>query len=182
MNKVDLSIYNNQWYKPGSPIKRGIWYIINFMLFKSSLFPISFCKIVILRWFGAKIEEGVVIKPCVNIKYPWLLEIGANTWIGENVWIDNLGLVKIGKNVCISQGALLLSGNHDYSSKSFDLIVKSIVLEDGVWIGAKAIVCGGAICKEHSVLAVASVTAGSLEPYSIYKGNPAVFQKNRNIL
>lgn len=182
MSKVDLSIYNNQWYKPGSPVKRGLWYIANVLFLKSSLFPFSFLKIAILRLFGAKIGQSVVIKPCVNIKYPWLLEIGANSWIGEKVWIDNLGLVKIGKNVCISQGALLLSGNHDYSSKGFDLIVKTIEIEDGVWIGAKAIVCGGAICKEHSVLSVASVTAGTLEPYGIYKGNPALLQKQRNIL
>ncbi|MDZ7624210.1 MAG: hypothetical protein U5J96_07185 [Ignavibacteriaceae bacterium] len=95
---------------------------------KSSLpWPNSF-KIFALRFFGAKVGKGVIIKPCVNIKYPWFLEIGDNVWIGEEVWIDNLGKVKIGNNVCLSQGALLLCGNHNYKKETFDLIVGDITL------------------------------------------------------
>jgi putative colanic acid biosynthesis acetyltransferase WcaF len=37
------------------------------------------------------------------------------------VWIDNLDDVSIADNVCISQGALLLSGNHNYKKQIFDL-------------------------------------------------------------
>ena len=66
--------------------------------------------------FGAKIGKGVIIRPGVSVKYPWKLQIGDNTWIGENVWIDNLSNIIIGKNVCVSQGAMLLSGNHNYKN------------------------------------------------------------------
>ena len=125
--------------------------------------------------------KGVVIKPKVSIKYPWKLTVGDNTWIGENVWIDNLDTVNIGANVCISQGALILSGNHDYSKTTFDLIVKPITIEDGVWIGAKSIVTQGVVCKSHSVLAVNSVASSNLELYSIYKGNPAEKIRDRKI-
>ncbi len=61
--------------------------------------PFSGLKCSILRLFGAKIGKKVVIKPGVNVKYPWFLEIGDFSWIGEDVWIDNLGKVKIGANV-----------------------------------------------------------------------------------
>ena len=115
-----------------------------------------------------------MIKPKVNIKYPWKLSIGKNTWIGESVWIDNLDHVNIGANVCISQGAMLLTGNHDFRKDTFDLIVKPIVLEDGVWIGAKSIVCPGVICFSHSILAVGSVSSKNLAAYTVYRGNPAV--------
>ena len=60
-------------------------------------------KIVLLKWFGAKIGKGLVLKNDVIIKSPWNLEIGDNCWIGEKVWIDNLDWVEIGSNVCISQ-------------------------------------------------------------------------------
>jgi putative colanic acid biosynthesis acetyltransferase WcaF len=132
--------------------------------------------------FGAKIGKGFIIKPNVNIKYPWFLTVGDNVWIGENVWIDNLVMVVIGNNVCLSQKAFLLTGNHDYSISNFELTAKEILLEDGVWIGAGSVVCPGVICKSHSVLAVASVATKSLDSYAVYQGNPAVKVRERVIL
>lgn len=171
--KTNLSSYDNSWYKPGNKIKIIIWYYINLTLFISKWNIFSFIKTSILKIFGAKIGKGVVIKPGVNIKYPWLLSIGDCTWIGENVWIDNLALVTIGSNCCISQGAMLLCGNHNYKKSTFDLIVKPITLEDGVWIGAKSIVCPGVIAKSHSILSVGSIISKSMSPNTIYRGNPA---------
>jgi putative colanic acid biosynthesis acetyltransferase WcaF len=123
--------------------------------------------------FGAKIGTGVIIKPAVNIKYPWNLEIGNHSWLGEKVWIDNLVKVTIGNNVCLSQGAMLLTGNHNYKRQAFDLIVEGIKLEDGVWIGAKSLVCPGVTCFSHSVLSAQSVATINLDAYFIYSGNPA---------
>lgn len=179
--KVDLSKYNNSFYNQGSAIKRTVWYFVNLLIFKSGIFPFYSLKTFLLRMFGAKIGKGVVIKPNVNIKYPWLLEISDYCWIGENVWIDNLDKVFIGSNVCISQGALLLCGNHDFSKTHFDLIVNPIILEDGVWVGAKSIVCGGVTLYSHSVLSVSSVATTSMEAYGIYRGNPALKIKDRII-
>ena len=179
--KTDLSSYQNDWYKPGGSIKILLWYFINALFFINPLNPFSSLKKVLLRFFGAKIGTGVVIKPGVNIKYPWKLTIGNHVWIGEDVWIDNLDEVVIEDNVCLSQGALLLCGNHDYKKTSFDLIVKPITIKEGAWIGAKSTVCGGVTCASHSVLAVGSVTAKDLEAYSIYQGVPAQKVRERVI-
>jgi len=121
------------------------------------------------------------LKPSINIKYPWKLSIGDFSWIGEKVWIDNLGEVDIGKNVCISQGAMLLTGNHDYKKQGFDLMVGKIILEDGVWIGAESLVCPGVVCATHAVLAAKSVATQDLSAYQIYQGNPAHIVKERVI-
>ena len=181
MQEVDLSKYDNSWYQPGGKLKRILWYVFNVMFLLNPMNPFNGLRKFILRLFGAKIAEGVVIKPRVNIKYPWNLEIGAHTWVGEKVWIDNLGTVTIGPNVCLSQGAMLLSGNHNYKKVGFDLMVEPITLEAGVWIGAWAIVCPGTVCKTHAVLTVKSVASGSLEAYGIYTGNPARLVKKREI-
>ncbi|RZK12567.1 MAG: colanic acid biosynthesis acetyltransferase WcaF [Flavobacterium sp.] len=172
--KTDLSNYNNSWYNPGNFLKRTLWYYTSLLFFQNSIFPFSSFKIFLLRVFGAKVGKGVLIKPNVAIKYPWKLNVGNYTWIGEKVWIDNLADVIIGSNVCLSQGSYLLTGNHNYKSPDFNLIVKPIFLEEGVWIGAKAVVCPGVTCKSHAVLAVSSVATKDLEAYSIYQGNPAV--------
>ena len=107
--QVDLSSYNNSWYNPGGTfIKRFLWYYVNIIVFKNAYNPFSSFKVKLLRFFGAKIGRNVIIKPAVNIKYPWKLSIGNNVWIGEYVWIDNLAYVAIEDNVCISQEFLLI--------------------------------------------------------------------------
>ncbi len=178
---TDLSAFRNHHFKPGGFLKRGIWYLVNFMIFDSAWIPFSYLKVLILRFFGAKVGKHVVIKPNVNIKYPWFLEIGNHTWIGEKVWIDNLGKVSIGDNCCISQGAMLLTGNHNYKKPTFDLVVEPIHLEDGVWVGAQSVVCPGVRCENHSVLTVGSVATRNLKSYSIHQGNPAKSLKSREI-
>lgn len=179
---VDLGKYDNSWFEPGRGFgARFLWYCINALFFNSYLMPVSFVKVALLRFFGAKVGKGVVIKPCVNIKYPWRLSVGDNSWIGENVWIDNLCDVLIGNNVCISQGAYILTGNHNYKSSSFDLIIKPVLLQDGVWIGAKAVVCPGVTCYSYSILTVGSVATSDLPEYSISSGNPASVKKDRTI-
>ncbi|MDA3946974.1 MAG: WcaF family extracellular polysaccharide biosynthesis acetyltransferase [Helicobacteraceae bacterium] len=182
MNKVKLHQYNNDNYKPGGTLKKMLWYFTNMLFFKTLLpFPSSM-KTALLRAFGAKVSQGVVIKPDVNVKYPWFLEIGEHCWIGEGVWIDNLAEVTIGSNVVLSQGTYLLTGSHDYKRETFDLVLGEIVLEEGVWIGAKATVCPGVTCRSHSVLAVGSVATKELEAYTIYQGNPAEAKRKRNIV
>jgi len=174
--------FNNDWYHPGaSKLKMIAWFLLNALFLRNSLNPISSIKVSLLRLFGAKIGKGVLIKPAVNIKYPWRLTIGDHTWIGENVWIDNLADVTIGANVCLSQGAFLLTGNHNYKKSSFDLMIGPITLEDGAWIGAKSTVCPGVTCLSHAVLAVNSVATSDLQPYTIYSGNPAKEVRKRTI-
>jgi putative colanic acid biosynthesis acetyltransferase WcaF len=180
---IYLQNYDNSWYDPGaSKLKQILWYFTNILFFINPLNPFSSLKVFLLKLFGAKIGIGVNIKPNVNIKYPWHLSIGNFSWIGEGVWIDNLTSVSIGSNVIISQGAMLLAGNHNFSKSTFDLITGKIILEDGVWIGAKSIVCPGVTCKSHSVLSVNSVANSDLEAYMIYQGNPAAAKRERKIV
>ena len=182
LKSVQLARYNNSWYRPAPPWKVWLWTLLNVCFFNNGLALFNGLKCWMLRRFGAQLGNGVVIKRWVSIKYPWFLEIGNNVWIGEKVWIDNLTNVHIGNNVCISQGALLLTGNHNYSKETFDLMVGAITLEDGVWLGANSTVCAGVTCATHAMLTVGSVATKNLDSYSIYQGNPAVKTKRRNIM
>lgn len=179
-NSTRLDLFNNNWYRPGPVWIRVCWFVFSHLFFMSG-FPISAVKRWLLRLFGAKVGSGVVIKPHVNIKYPWKLQIGHHVWIGEGVWIDNLADVTIGDHACISQGAMLLCGNHNYKKTTFDLIIGKIRIDNGAWIGAQCTVCPGVRCGSHAVLTVGSVATTHLEPYSIYQGNPAVKIKDRHI-
>lgn len=183
MIKTDLSTYNNTWYYPGQGrLKCILWYYVNFFFLKSSWNVFTGLKVKILRTFGAKIGKGVMIKPCVNVKYPWNLEIDDYAWIGENVWIDNLVKVSIGKSACISQGAMLLCGNHNYKKSTFDLIVGEIHIGDGAWVAAQSVVCPGVTLHSHAMLGVQSVATRDLEEYTIYRGNPAAKIRKREMI
>lgn len=180
--RVRLATFDNSWYAPGGRWKLAAWYFCNLLFVNTGLpFPSSL-KVSLLRAFGAEVGHGVVIKPNVNIKFPWLLVIGDDVWIGEGAWIDNLARVWIGNDVCISQGAYILTGNHDYKSTAFDLVVKPVTIEDGVWVGAKATICPGVRIATHAIVTVGSVLAKDAEPYMIYAGNPAQAVRRREIV
>ena len=182
MSKPDLSAYDNSDFNPGKGfLFRTIWFYLNSWILKSYLFPVSSLKIFVLRLFGAKIGRGVVIKPNVNIKYPWNLSIGDYTWIGEGVWIDNLTQVTIERNCCISQNALLFCGNHNFKKVTFDLMTQKVELKEGSWVGANATVCPGVVLFENAILTAGSVATSSLDENGIYQGNPAQKIKERTI-
>ncbi len=183
MNKTQLKKhFDRKDFDPGAPaIKIYLWYFFNTVFFRSGLIPFSSVLVAMLKLFGAKIGRDVRIKPFVNIKYPWKLTIGDHTWIGENCSIENLAEVTIGANVCLSQGSMILTGNHNYKLSSFDLITLPVIIEDGAWIGAKGVVCPGVKVGSHAILTVNSTANKHLDPYKIYQGNPAVIVRERNI-
>jgi putative colanic acid biosynthesis acetyltransferase WcaF len=172
---------NIDFYHGRNIFVRVMWYFISIFFFQTKFPYPSIIKVFFLRLFGAHIGDNLLIRPNVTIKQPWRLRVGSHVWIGENVWIDNLVFVSIGSNVCISQGSFLLTGNHNYKKSSFDLITGEIILEDGVWIGAKAIVGPGVICHSHSVLSAGSTTFHNLDKFGIYQGNPASIKRIRSI-
>lgn len=181
MPKTRLDQFDNSDYNPGPWLARILWVLVSGLFFQTCFPWPSSLKGLWLRVFGAKVGRRVVIKPRVTIKYPWKLTVGDYCWIGENVWIDNLGQVTIGSHCCLSQGALLLCGNHNYKKTTFDLMVGDITLEDGVWIGARASVGPGVICHSHSVLALGSIATQDLDAWTVYQGQPARVKAKREL-
>ncbi|WP_213803602.1 WcaF family extracellular polysaccharide biosynthesis acetyltransferase [Granulicella sp. dw_53] len=180
---IQLRNYNNSWYRPGRSILwRSAWLFFGLPLFRCSLLPFSALRVSLLRLFGAKVGAGVVIHSEVVIKYPWHITIGDHCWIGERSWIDSLTSVRLGNNVCISQGAYLCTGNHDWSDPNFGLMVRPIELKDGSWVGAKSMLLPGATLSEGAIAAAGSVVSGAIPSFEIFAGNPAVFLRNRRVV
>jgi len=174
-----LAEFRNPEFSRGrSRAVETLWLAVQWA-FVSSWLPGSAHRRAALRLFGAKIGAGVVIKPGVRVKFPWRLEIGEHSWIGEDVWIDNLAPVVIGADCCVSQGAYLCTGSHNWKSRTFDLITKRIRVEDGAWIAAKAVVAPGVVVGEGAVLGLGSVATRDLAPSGVYRGNPAIPEGER---
>lgn len=174
MHKVQLGAFSTGTFDKGaSLLKITLWYFVNTLIVRASWNPFMRIKVMLLKAFGAKIGKGLVIKNNVIIKSPWNLVIGDYCWLGEGCWIDNLDKVTISSNVCISQGALLLTGNHDYTISSMPYRNAPIIIEDGAWIGARTTVCPGVTVHENAILTVGSIATKDMEENGIYQGNPA---------
>lgn len=171
--RPNLAAYSSGGFCHGRPVVVFALWILVDALFVSSWLPGSIHRRWILRAFGASVGRGVIIKPRVRIKLPWRLVVGDNAWIGEGVWIDNLDIVTIGADACLSQGAYLCTGNHDWSRPAFDLRVRPIVISAGAWVAAKSVVGPGVTVGEGAVLVLGGVAMADLAPWSVNKGNPA---------
>jgi len=176
---IDLSLAGKGNYRA----KRGalielIWFVVEACVINNKLLPLSSVRVALLRLFGAKIGTGCRFVHPLRVKSPWNLEVGDNCWFGVDVWIYNQALIRIGSNVCISQGTFLSAGSHDMST-TMDLRVAPIVIEDGVWITSKCVVQMGVTIGRSAVVTPLSVVHRSLDPEGVYGGNPCRYIRNR---
>jgi putative colanic acid biosynthesis acetyltransferase WcaF len=163
----------NAGFRRGRPaLVEALWLAVQALLIRSFV-PGSAHRRLLLLIFGARIGRRVTIKPGLRVKFPWRLTVADDVWIGEDVWIDNLAPVEIGADVCVSQGAYLCTGSHDWSAPTFDLIVKPIRIESGAWIAARATVGPGVTVGRGAVLTLGSIATAGLKPVTIYAGTPA---------
>lgn len=162
----------------GKP-KEIFWYLIKRIFFLSSIPYPSKIKVIILKSFGAKIGSGVIIKPRVNIHFPWKLTIGNNVWIGEEVFLLNFEPLTIGNDVCVSQRAFLCGGNHNFKDPSMPYRNGPITICNGSWVGASVFVGPNVEIGIDSVVTAGSIVTSTLTSNGIFRGNPAEFIKPR---
>lgn len=155
------------------------WYLVKCLFFLSPLpWPMGL-KRQLLKRFGAEIGSGVVIKPRVNVHFPWKLKVGDHCWIGEEVFILNFEPVTLGDHVCISQRAFLCTGNHDFRDPAFAYRNAPITVESGAWVGGQCFVGPGVTIGREAVAAAGSVVTDNLPPAKICRGNPCRPVKDR---
>jgi len=130
-------------------------------------------RVFLLRLFGARIGRKVHVYPSARIYFPWNLEIGDWSAVGEGACIYNLGPIRIGRHVTISQYAHLCAGTHDYRDPSFPLLKTPITIEDQAWICADAFIGPGLTVRQGAVVGARAVVVGNVDAWKIVAGNPA---------
>jgi putative colanic acid biosynthesis acetyltransferase WcaF len=160
---IDLSLAG-----PGNFVaKRGffielIWFFLEACIINNKLIPVSFVRVALLRAFGARIGKNCRMPHPIRVKAPWNLQVGDNCWFGVDAWIYNQTDIRIGHDVCISQGVFLTTGSHDVGG-NMDLQVAPIVIEDGVWITSKCVVQMG-VTIGRSAVVTRCVSSGNASP------------------
>ena len=108
------------------------------------------------------------------------IEIGCNTVINRGTYLDGRDTLKIGNNVNVSHGSLIQTLTHDPHNPDFVCLCKPVVIEDHVWIGARAIILPGVTIGEGAVIGAGSVVTRNVPPYTIAVGSPARVVKDRS--
>lgn len=155
-----------------------VWFFVEACFINNKLIPVSFVRVALLRAFGARIGRNCRMPHPIRVKAPWNLSVGDNCWFGVDAWIYNQTDIRIGSNVCISQGTFLTTGSHD-AAGNMDLQVAPIVIEDGVWITSRCVVQMGVTIGRSALVTPQSVVHRSLEAEGVYGGNPVRFIRKR---
>src|SRR5688572_13672435 len=128
-------------------------------------------------WLWGRVRFGALVRNrgsgCVchwtsELKYPENISLGDGVVIGTNVSIGAHSPIRIGNRVRISTDVIIESAGLDFNDAHppYSHVSHPIVIEDGVWIGARAIILGGVTIGCYSVVAAGAVVTRSMPPYS----------------
>lgn len=160
-------------------VARLIWAACEASLYRFSFHTASDFRAALLRCFGAKVGKRCTIRRTSRIYYPWRLDLGDLSTLGDGAIVYNLGRVTIGSRVTISQEAYLCAGTHDYRRSDMPLLRLPIVIGSDAWICARAFVMPDVSVGEGAILGACGVATHDLDPWTIYGGNPATRIKAR---
>ena len=150
-----------------------LWWIAEALLFGPSPQVAYAWRRWLLRQFGAKLGEGVMLRPSVRTTYPWKVTIGDHAWVGDNVVLYSLGEISIGANAVVSQNSYLCAGAHDYAQPDFPIFAKPIRIEPEAWLAADVFVAPGVTVGRGAVVGSRSSVFADLPPMMVCFGSPA---------
>lgn len=138
--------------------------------------PNSFVRVVMLRCIGASIGSSTFISSKARFEFPWRLNIGNNSYIGEGVLLDcRGGTIYIGDSADISEGAMIYTLSHDIYSKTFAVKGGDIHIGDRSWVCAGVKLLPNSAVGNGCVVGANSVLSGDATAFGLYVGIPALF-------
>ncbi len=171
---------NAQKYPLRVQLMRVFW-AFGKVLFRLVPRPLYGPRRFLLKCFGAKIGRNVNIANTATIYFPWNLEVGDWSSIGERAMIYNLGKITVGKQATISQGAHLCAGSHDYRNPAMPLLTLPISVGEKAWICADAFIGPNVTVGDGAVVGARAVACKDVEPWTVVAGNPAKEVRKREM-
>jgi len=166
-------------FRGRSAVYTQIWWIVQSTLFRMSPQVFYGWRRWLLRLFGARIGKGVIIRPSVQVTYPWKLKVGDFCHIGDEVVLYTLGEIEIGDCAVVSQRSYICTGSHDHTSPTFDIYARKIVIEPEAWLATDVFVAPGVLIGSGAVVGARSSVFSDVPPGVIYVGSPARFVGTR---
>jgi putative colanic acid biosynthesis acetyltransferase WcaF len=149
-----------------------LWYLLQETLFRYSPVPCYGFRRWLLTLFGCKLGQGARVRPRARLHYPWRIEIGDHSAIGDDAWLYSMDTIKIGAHSVISQKSFLCTASHDYRDPRFRLTHQPITVGNGVWIAADVYVAPGVTIGDNAVIGARSSVFHDMPPGMVCYGYP----------
>jgi len=157
-------------------IRRTITVILEFEVFVLHLIgviPSHHIRRFFYRIGGIGIDSGSTIHTGARFYNPWNIKIGKDSIIGEGAVLDGRNDLLIGDHVDIASEVMIYNGEHDVNDPSFKAVFAPVVIEDYVFIGARAIILPGVTIKKGAVVGAGAVVTKDVPEFTIVGGVPA---------
>lgn len=179
---VDLSKYDQSGFDRGRPSWFVLlWWLIQAIAFPLSLHNFNFLRCWLLSLFGAKIGKKVVIRPTARFTYPWKVEIGDYSWIGDNVVFYSIDRIQIGSHSVISQKCYLCTASHDFEDEAFGLITAPLKIGNGAWVATDCFIAPGITIGDNAVIGARSTVFKNIPNRTVAWGSPCCAKYKRKI-
>lgn len=130
---------------------------------------------LIRRIFPAMGENSRVSAPLTAIR-PHMVKIGKNVVVMPGCLMMSSGGITIDDGAMIAANVQLISNNHDLYERQV-ITCKPVHIGKNAWIGAGATILPGVTVGDNAVVGAASVVTKDVAPDTIVAGNPAKFIK-----
>jgi putative colanic acid biosynthesis acetyltransferase WcaF len=169
---------------PSFPLRhrlhRAAWQLAWLLLARWTPPPLHRWRIFLANCFGARIDPSAALYGSVRIWYPPNLSVGSRAALDRGVNCYSMGPIAIGERAVVSQGAFLCTGTHDIHGPDFQVEARPITIGARAWVCAEAFVGPGVSVGEGAVLAARGAAFRDLDPWTVYRGNPAVPEGRRS--
>lgn len=146
----------------------------DYLLYLTGKLPSNRLRMTIYRrLYGLRSGPGSTVHGGCRVYAPARIRIGAHCVINPNVTLDGRSGLEIGDNVSISEGSAIFTLQHDLDSPDFATQGGPVVIEDYVFIGARAIILPGVRLGKGCGVGAGSVVSRDVEPYAVVAGVPA---------
>jgi putative colanic acid biosynthesis acetyltransferase WcaF len=157
-----------------------LWWLVQATLFAWSPQFMYGWRRWLLGLFCCRVGRGVLLRPSVQVTYPWKVSIGDCAWIGDEVVLYSLGEIEIGANTVVSQRSYLCAASHDYTKPDFPIFAARISVGAQSWLATDVFVAPGVSIGAGTVVGARSSVFHDLPSMMVCVGSPAKPIKSRS--
>lgn len=136
-----------------------------------------------LKFVKMHVGKGAFVMKRNYILTPQRISIGSHSHVNRGCTLDGRGVIRIGNNVSISHGVMIMTGSHDGRSANFQARFLPVRIDDHAWIGAGATILQNVHVGEGAIVCAGAVVTHDVKPYDIVAGIPAkkIDERPRNL-